>query len=192
MRFMHTYAARIASSLLVLLCLQSAVLAQAERPLSSTPATRTAGSRTEEARAELPDSPGAVRFQSQAGTSQSPAASQTSASHQTSATAQTSADNSQPAQSQTAAPQAAPPQSQQAATASDSKPQQPVGTAVAATPIVSGSPAAQPAGVAIAPAKQHRTRTIVIRVGAVVGAAVAIGTVVALSEGTSSRPPGAR
>jgi hypothetical protein len=176
MRFMRTHVGLIALSLLMLCILQSVVLAQAEGPASPTPSPRR-----EEARAELPDSPGAVLFQSQDGTSQSSAASPATASQQTPATAQTSANNSQPAQSQNTAAQA-----------SDSKPQQPVGTAVAATPVVSGSPAAQPAGVAIAPAKQHRTRTIVIRVGAVVGAAVAIGTVVALSEGTSSRPPGAR
>jgi uncharacterized membrane protein YczE len=56
---------------------------------------------------------------------------------------------------------------------------------------VSGITAAQPAGVAVAPAKQRRVRTIVLKVGAIIGAGVALGTVVALSEGTSSKPPGA-
>jgi hypothetical protein len=69
--------------------------------------------------------------------------------------------------------------------------QKPVGTAAAEAPHTTGVAASQPAGVAIAPAKQHRVRTIVIRVGAIVGAGVAVGTVVALTEGTSSRPPGA-
>jgi hypothetical protein len=70
-------------------------------------------------------------------------------------------------------------------------PQRPVGTAAAEAPYVSGVAASQPAGVAIAPAKQRRLRTILIRTGVIIGAGVAIGTVVALSEATSSKPPGA-
>ena len=70
------------------------------------------------------------------------------------------------------------------------EPQPPVGTAAAEAPKVNGVAAAQPAGVAIAPGKQHRVRTLVIKVGAIVGAAAAVGTVIALSEATPSRPPG--
>jgi hypothetical protein len=40
----------------------------------------------------------------------------------------------------------------------------------------------------IAPAKQRRTRAILIRVSIVVGAAIAVGTVVALSRSSPSRP----
>jgi hypothetical protein len=69
--------------------------------------------------------------------------------------------------------------------------QKPVGTAAAEAPHATGVAASQPAGVAIAPAKQHRVRTIVIRVGVIVGAGVAVGTVVGLTEATSSKPPGA-
>ncbi len=69
--------------------------------------------------------------------------------------------------------------------------QKPVGTAAAEAPHTTGVAASQPAGVAIAPARQHRVRTIVIRVGAIVGAGVAVGSVVALTEATSSKPPGA-
>jgi hypothetical protein len=69
--------------------------------------------------------------------------------------------------------------------------QRPVGTATAPAPAVSGITAAQPAGVAIAPAKQHRVRTIILRTGAILGAAAAVGTVVALTEATPSKPPGA-
>ncbi len=72
---------------------------------------------------------------------------------------------------------------------SPATPQRPVGTAAAEAPYVSGVAASQPAGVAIAPAKQRRLRTILIRTGAIVAAGVAVGVVVALSEGTSSRPP---
>jgi hypothetical protein len=70
-------------------------------------------------------------------------------------------------------------------------PQKPVGTAVAEAPPASGVAASQPAGVAIAPAKQRRVRTIVLRMGAIVGAGVAVGSVVALTAATSSKPPGA-
>ncbi len=70
-------------------------------------------------------------------------------------------------------------------------PQRPVGTAAAEAPYVSGVAASQPAGVAIAPAKQRRLRTVLIRTGAIIGACVAVGTVVALTESTSSKPPGA-
>jgi hypothetical protein len=70
-------------------------------------------------------------------------------------------------------------------------PQAPVGTAAAGVNHVSGVAAAQPTGVAMATGKQRRVRTIVLRVGAIVGAGVAVGSVVALSEGTPSKPPGA-
>ncbi len=75
--------------------------------------------------------------------------------------------------------------------AQDQRPQRPAGTAAAEAPKVTGITAAEPAGVAIAPAKQRRVRTIVLKVGAIIGAGAAIGTVVALSAGTSSKPPGA-
>jgi hypothetical protein len=45
--------------------------------------------------------------------------------------------------------------------------------------------------VAVAPAKQRRARTIIIRTGALIGAGIAVGTVVGLTMATSSRPPGA-
>jgi hypothetical protein len=69
--------------------------------------------------------------------------------------------------------------------------QMPAGTAVAESPNASGIAASQPAGVAIAPAKQRRVRTIVLRMGAIVGAGVAVGSVVALTMATPSKPPGA-
>lgn len=71
------------------------------------------------------------------------------------------------------------------------QPQRPIGTAAAEAPRVSGVTAAQPAGAAIAPAKQKRVRTLVLKVGAILGAGAAIGTVVALSAATPSKPPGA-
>jgi hypothetical protein len=79
----------------------------------------------------------------------------------------------------------------QAPATQDQKLQHPVGTAAAEAPKVSGITAAQPAGVAIAPAKQRRVRTIVLKVGAIIGAGAALGAVIALSEATPSKPPGA-
>lgn len=110
---------------------------------------------------QLPDSPGSTVAASQAAVPQS--------------NSNQSSDNTAPAPGQTAS----------------QKPQHPVGTAAAEAPKVSGITAAQPAGVAIAPAKQRRVRTIVLRVGAIIGAGAAVGTVIALTEGTSSKPPGA-
>jgi hypothetical protein len=116
---------------------------------------------------ELPDSPGTTLAKStdakQQDTSQQAAASALSSSSQ-------------------------PPQQSSALQPTS---QTPVGTAVAESPNASGVAASQPAGVAIAPAKQRRVRTIVLRMGAIVGAGVAVGSVVALTATTSSKPPGA-
>jgi hypothetical protein len=69
--------------------------------------------------------------------------------------------------------------------------QQPVGAAGAEVGPTAGGAASKPAGNAIAPAKQRQTRSFLIKLGAVAAAGVAIGTVVALSRGTGSNPPGA-
>ena len=65
---------------------------------------------------------------------------------------------------------------------------QPVGTAAAPYQKTQGIPASRPAGAVMAPAKQRRARSFLIKVGVIVGAAVAIGTVAALSKGSPSRP----
>jgi hypothetical protein len=69
---------------------------------------------------------------------------------------------------------------------------QPTGTAAAPAGTVSGSVASRPAGAAIAPAKQRQVRSFLIKLGVVAGAGIALGTVYALSRGSSSTPPGAR
>lgn len=114
---------------------------------------------------ELPDSPGATLANLQQ------PASPGTGSQQQSAAGATQAQTDQTQSSQT--------------------PQRPVGTAAAEPTHAAGVAASEPAGVAIAPAKQHRARTIVIRVGALIAAGVAVGTVVALTAATSSKPPGA-
>ena len=117
------------------------------------------------ASAALPDSPGAVLMQEPQQQSSGSASSTSQPENQT-----------------------APQSSEQP---KEEKLQRPIGTAAAPAPGVSGITAAQPAGVAIAPAKQRRVRTIVIRVGAILGASAALGTVIALTAATPSKPPGA-
>jgi hypothetical protein len=70
--------------------------------------------------------------------------------------------------------------------------ERPLGTAAAEIGNASGSAASKPAGVAIAPAKQHQSRSLLIKIGAVVGVGVALGTVMALSSSSPSRPPGSQ
>jgi hypothetical protein len=94
-------------------------------------------------------------------------------------TNQTAADQSQ--SGQLANSQSTPDQPQNGAT-------KPVGTAAAPLDKGTGVAATRPAGAVIAPAKQRRARSILIRVGIVVGAAVAVGVVVGLSKASSSRP----
>jgi hypothetical protein len=80
------------------------------------------------------------------------------------------------------------PASQGAQTKQGNPPPPPVGTAAAPYEKPEGVPASRPAGAAIAPAKQRRTRSFAIRTALVVGAGVAIGVVIATSLSSSSRP----
>jgi hypothetical protein len=130
-------------------------------PESGTQAVASAQQQPLDSGAQLPDSPGA-----------------------------TLAELQPPQQAQTATPQASAPAGSQPP--NETQPtQKPVGTAAAEPLHASGIAASQPAGVAVAPQKQRRTRTLVIKVGAIIAAGAAVGAVVALSAGTSSRPPGA-
>ena len=70
--------------------------------------------------------------------------------------------------------------------------QKPVGTAAAEKPTVGGVAASSSAGAAIAPGKQRRVRILLIKVAAIAGAGIAIGTVAALSNASPSKPPGSR
>jgi hypothetical protein len=83
-------------------------------------------------------------------------------------------------------PQPANPQSQ--AQPAQQQNTNPVGTAAAPVAKPTGIAASRPAGAVIAPAKQKRRKAILIRVGIIVGAGVAVGTVAALSRASSSRP----
>ena len=64
----------------------------------------------------------------------------------------------------------------------------PLGTAAAPNEKTTGVAASKPAGAVIAPGKQKRARSLVIRVGVILAAVVAVGTVAALSHGSSGRP----
>jgi anti-anti-sigma factor len=66
--------------------------------------------------------------------------------------------------------------------------QEPLGTAAATFIKTTGVAASRPAGAAIAPAKQRRARSIIIKVAAIAGAGVAVGAVVALASASPSRP----
>jgi hypothetical protein len=68
---------------------------------------------------------------------------------------------------------------------------EPTGTAAAQAGKVSGSAASRPAGAAIAPAKQRQVRSVLIKMGVIAGAGVALGAVAALSQASPSKPPGA-
>jgi hypothetical protein len=126
------------------------------------------------ASSELPDSPGTAWSKAQdASTAEQSSSAQTATPASAQAGTATGTTPTSPAQDQ------------------EQKPQRPVGTAAAEAPRAKGVTAAQPSGVAIAPAKQRRVRTLVIRVGAIVAAGTALGAVIALTEATPSRPPGA-
>ena len=112
----------------------------------------------------LPDSPGAVLF---------------------------SSPDPKPADDSIAAVEEGQSESSSAPTAQAPPLQRPVGTAAAGAPNGNAIAASQPAGVAIAPGKQHRVRTIILKTGAIIGAGVAVGAIVALTVATPPKPPGA-
>ena len=66
----------------------------------------------------------------------------------------------------------------------------PVGTAAAEKGVTRGGAASKPAGTAIAPAKQRQVRSLLIKLGVVAAAGIAVGTVLGLSKGTPTTPPG--
>ncbi|MGA8301683.1 MAG: hypothetical protein WCB53_08915 [Terriglobales bacterium] len=115
----------------------------------------------------LPDSPGAIE----------------SAQLETQQPSPTQPSAQQTAQQET---------SQTAAEQPPAMPKEPLGTAAAETVPTMGIAGSRPAGAALAPAKQRRVRTILIRTGAIVGAAAAVGLTMALTEASPSKPPGAR
>jgi len=70
--------------------------------------------------------------------------------------------------------------------------QAPAGAAAAQGVKTAGGAASRPAGTAIAPAKQHQTRSLLIKVGAIAAGAAALGAIYGLSRSSPSTPPGSR
>jgi len=66
--------------------------------------------------------------------------------------------------------------------------QQPLGAATAEGVPTVGGAASRPAGEAIAPEKQKQRRSLLLKIGLIAAAGVAIGTVYGLSKGTSAKP----
>ena len=66
--------------------------------------------------------------------------------------------------------------------------QQPLGAATAEGVPTVGGAASRPAGMAIAPSKQNQKRSLLIKVGLIAAAGIAVGTVYGLSKGTSAKP----
>lgn len=96
-------------------------------------------------------------------------------------------DNATPAQTPAAQPSAT--QMMQAPAAPNVPPS---GTAAAEAGRISGNVASRPAGAAIAPAKQRQVRAVLIKMGVIAGAGVALGSVTALTKASGPKPPGAR
>lgn len=89
-------------------------------------------------------------------------------------------------------PPAANTNTQQAPAAQTRKPAEPVGTAAAEKGVTAGGPGSKPAGNAIAPAKQHQVRSLLIKLGAIGAAGIALGTIFALSHSSPGAPPGTK
>jgi hypothetical protein len=145
---------------------------------------------------ELPDSPGVTlaRLQAPGPVQSSSAPSEGGQSSGDPASAPAQPTQAQPTQAQPTQAQPTPAQpspAQPIQAAPQPATPKPEGTAAAGANPATGVAASQPAGMAIAPAKQHRTRTLVLRTGAILGAGVALGSVFALTQGTPSKPPGA-
>jgi hypothetical protein len=68
--------------------------------------------------------------------------------------------------------------------------QQPVGAAAAQLGRTTGGAASKPAGAALAPTQQRHSRSLLLKLGLLAGAGIAVGSVAALSKASPSRPPG--
>ena len=151
--------------------------------------------------AALPDAPSTVQ-EAQTVAQNTPAPPATAAPDQNAPPPQTAPDQAPPAPTApaqngattapvpttTPAPNQAPP-----AQNAPAKPtQEPAGAAAAQSGVTTGGAASKPAGMAIAPAKQRQVRSFLIKMAAIAAGGAAIGTVVALSKGSPSKPPGAK
>jgi hypothetical protein len=184
----------VAGAIVLALLLQPLASAQQDPAIPSSVTQRAANQPPAE---QFPDSPGTVQFA--ANTPQASPVKPDSTQGDSNATPDTDTTpqaQSAPASSEPPAPAAAPGDTGQPSTAAPQSQQQeqpahePLGAAAAESVPTSGIAASRPAGAAVAPAKQRRVRTILISMGALVAAGAAIGTTMALSHGSPSKPPG--
>jgi hypothetical protein len=139
--------------------------------------------------AELPDSPGSTVAQAQVQSQDKDKEKDQQPSSATTVSSEPSPVTVAQAVAQDTSQNTSSPASKTQETQSGQKP---VGTAAAGSVPSTGIAASQPAGTAIAPGKQRRVRSLVLKVGAIIGAGVAVGTIAGLTLATSSKPPGAR
>ncbi len=181
----------IASATVLALLLQPSAFAERD-PAVAASATQSSGE-------QFPDSPGTVQSALThplvIPSSTQREDSDRSAAPETAQPQQSAPPNAPARQDPPLPPPSETSQTGTAATQSQPQPQEqtphePLGTAAAESVQTTGVAASRPAGAAVAPAKQRRVRSILIKVGALVGAGVAIGTTMALSQGSPSKPPG--
>jgi cytoskeletal protein RodZ len=188
MKIQHSSARLLTTALAVALCLPAQMWAQnAGQPGAPSPATQDNAGTTQTPAAPAQPQSATATGQPQS-TPQKPPASGTTVNPSQPplqpATTYPDASGDQPQ-----LPNAPQPATQ---TQQTTQPQnEPQGAATAERVPSAGGAAAKPAGVAIAPPKQHQARALLLKLGAVAAGAVAAGTIYALSRGTSSTPPGA-
>jgi hypothetical protein len=203
----HKHAKALAGALMIVLAVQPLALAQdSAAPPGATSPSQPAPDANPGTPAPLPatplppadpipDSPGSVQGPTSRPTSDSQSPSTTNSGSEANEP-QSGQASEQPSQSQsdqqtdTASGQQRAPDTQPAPV--QSPPREPRGTAAAESIPTTGVAASRPAGAAVAPAKQRRVRSILIKVGALVGVGAAVGATMALSQGSPSRPPGSR
>lgn len=180
-----TSRALIAVTAFALCGVPESVCAYAQEPQSTQPQTtqtQQQGTLAPEATQQAPATPAAAP---QRGTtidpSQGPLTPIPTQTPEATAPAQDQVENPSPAPPSTIP---ATPQPQQT-----DRQRNPLGAAAAEGVKTEGGGASRPAGTAIAPAKQRQVRSFLIKFSAIAAAGVALGTVYALSKGTSSTPP---
>jgi hypothetical protein len=158
-------------------------------PAATTNAAKTAPATTQQAlqdavsQESLPDSPGTlIAKQNEPVAPQSNTATQDPEAQQndTQQPKTSSPSNIAPAQNGSANP----------GSSQSENGQQPVGAAAAQLGRTTGGAASKPAGAALAPTQQRRSRSLLLKLGLLAGAGIAVGSVAALSKASPSKPPG--
>jgi cytoskeletal protein RodZ len=176
----RTFPSRTFTKCLSIGLLTGAFLISSEMPLLASPSQDSQSNSNQNSSNQSSSNQNSSNQSSSSQTSSSQTATSPTGASQAGTTSQ------KPEDSLPDAPQATP----QTQTGQQEEPP-PSGTAGAKAASVKGAPVAQPAGAAVAPARQHGHRSLLIKLGLLAGAGAAVGAVVALSAGSRSRPPGA-